>query len=356
VTVFERDEGAGGLLRFGVPDAKLPKRVIDRRTAILEEEGIQFRLGVDVGRDLPAEEVAREFDAVVVAIGSRVHRDLKVPGRELSGVHFAMDYLYQRNRWVAHHQGRVARRPPEGGVITAAGKRVLVIGGGDTGMDCISNANREGAAEVTLLDVYQALPPGGRDERTPWPLPPKRTPSTYALEEGGERRWGTEVTGFEGADGAVTRVHARRVEGTSSRDLKPVPGSDYVVEADLVLIAIGFDHPEHEGLVEQLRVDLDRRGNVRAPVFESSQEKVFACGDARIGQSLVVTAIAEGRKCARIVNRELGGSPMDADRELLASGPVARTDEHSLRAEALAAGTVRAGDEFFTGPGGVTRG
>jgi len=354
VTVLERDEGLGGLLRFGVPDAKLPKGVIDRRVSVLEEEGIEFRCGVDVGGpDGPdAAALRAEFDAVVIATGSRVHRDLDVAGRDLEGVHFAMEYLYQRNRWVAQQEGRPAQPPPPGGVITARGKRVVVIGGGDTGMDCISNANREGASEVTMLDVYQALPASGRDERTPWPLPPKRTATTYALEEGGQRRWGAEVTGMDGDDGRVTRVYAREVQGSSSRDLRAVPGSEFTLEADLVLIAIGFLHPEHEGALEQLEVELDSRGNVSAPVFSSSQEGVFACGDARIGQSLVGTAIAEGRKCARIVNRHLGGSPMDADRELIPAGPVARISDHSLRAEALAAGTVRPGDDFATGPAG----
>jgi len=352
VTVLERDEGPGGLLRFGVPDAKLPKRVIDRRVELLEAEGVGMRYGVDVGADVTAERLREDFDAVVIAIGSRVHRDLAAPGRELDGIHFAMDYLYGRNRWVARQEGRPALEPPPGGAITAEGKRVVVIGGGDTGMDCISNANREGAAEVTMLDVYQELPPSGRDARTPWPLPPKRTLSTYALEEGGERKWGAEVTGFEGANGRVERVHARQVQGTSSRDLSPVPGSEFTLAADVVLIAIGFSHPEHTGAIEQLGVELDRRGNVRAPVFETSEEGVFACGDARVGQSLVVSAIAEGRKCARIVNRHLGGSPMDADRELIPAGPLALGDEHSLRAEALAAGTVRQGDAFFSGPGG----
>jgi glutamate synthase (NADPH/NADH) small chain len=350
VVVFERDEGPGGLMRFGVPDAKLEKSVIDRRVAILEEEGIEFRYGVDVGVDVSAAELREAFDAVVVAIGSRVHRDLKAPGRELAGIHFAMDYLYQRNRAVARMEGREARDVPPDAEITAAGKRVVVIGGGDTGMDCISNSNREGAASVRLLDVYQQIPPSGRDERTPWPLPPKRTLTTYALEEGGERRWGTEVTAFDGRDGRVERVYARKVTGTSSRDLTPVPGSEFVIDADLVLIAIGFEHPEHAGPMDQLGLERDKRGNVRAPVFETSADGVFACGDARIGQALIVTAIAEGRKCARIVNRYLGGSPMDADRELLIAGPIARTDEHSLRAEALSAGTVRPGDEFFIGP------
>jgi glutamate synthase (NADPH/NADH) small chain len=351
VCVYERDEGPGGLLRFGVPDAKLPKSMIDRRVEVLMAEGIEFELGVDVGHDVDPEALSAEYDAVVLAMGSRVHRDITVPGRELSGIHYAMDYLYQRNRHVAKLEGRPYREADPEHVISAEGRRVAVIGGGDTGMDCISNALREGAANVEMLDVYQELPASGHDPRAPWPMPPKRTLTTYALEEGGERLWATQVVGFDGEDGCVTRVHARRVEGTSSRDLRPVPGSDFTVEADLVLVAIGFEHPEHEGPVDVLGLDLDARGNIRAPVFSSSTEGVFSCGDCRIGQSLVVTAIAEGRKCARIVNRYLGGSPMDADRELLSAAPIARTDESSLRAAGMAAGTVRVGDDFFSGPG-----
>jgi glutamate synthase (NADPH/NADH) small chain len=354
VTVYERDEGPGGLMRFGVPDAKLPKSIIDRRVTVLEAEGVRFEYGVDVGRDVTATELRERHDALVIAIGSRVHRDVEVEGRELGGVHFAMDYLYQRNRFVAAQEGRPSRAPEPGTEIVAAGKRVVVIGGGDTGMDCISNANREGALEATILDVYQQLDPSGRDARTPWPLPPKRTPTTYALEEGGERWWGTEVTGFEGEDGRVTRVHARRVTGTSSRDLHPVPGSEFTVDADLVLIAIGFTGPEHEGVIAPLSLELDRRGNVRTrQTYRTTEPGVYACGDARVGQSLVVTAIAEGRKCARIVNKDLGGSPMDADREQLAIGAWSGVEDHTLRHEAEAAGSVRLGDEFFTGPGGT---
>jgi glutamate synthase (NADPH) small chain len=354
--VYERDEGPGGLMRFGVPDAKLEKRIIDRRVATLEQEGIAFRYDIDVGRDMTAAELRERHDAIVIAIGSRVSRDLSSPGRELEGIHFAMDYLYQRNRWVAAEEGRPSRAP-EGGwgsksQITAAGKRVIVIGGGDTGMDCISNSHREGARSVIMLDVYAALPESGRDPRHPWPLPPKRTVSTYALEEGGKRRWGTEVTGFGGKHGKVSHVYARQVTGTSSRDLTPVPGSEFVLEADLVLLAIGFEHPEHDGLVEQLGLDLDRRGNIRTEMtYRTSAPGVYSCGDARIGQSLVVTAIAEGRKCARIVNRDLGGSPMDADREMLAVGAWSGEADRTLRHEAEAAGTVRPWEEFFSGPG-----
>jgi glutamate synthase (NADPH/NADH) small chain len=348
VTVYERDEAPGGLLRFGVPDAKLEKWIIDRRVAVLEEEGVNFECDVDVGRTVTAEELRERHDAVVITIGSRVHRSLGVPGEDLDGVHFAMDYLYQRNRAVAAADGRPAREPEH--VITAAGKRVVVVGGGDTGMDCISNAIREGAASTHMLDVYPELPTGGRDERTPWPLPPKRTPTTYALDEGGEREWATQVTEVLGSDGKVTGVRARRVTGTSSRDLRPVPGSEFIEDADLVLVAIGFNHPEHEGAVEQLAVDLDARGNVKAPVYEASQPGVFACGDARIGQSLVVTAIAEGRKCARIVDRHLTGTAGRAREEVIVGALADEELHHLLREEAETAGSVVAGDAFFTPP------
>jgi glutamate synthase (NADPH) small chain len=352
VTVYERDEGPGGLLRFGVPDAKLEKRIIDRRVSILEHEGIEFVYNTDIGRDITTAEVRERYDALVVAIGSRVSRDLIAPGRELEGIHFAMDYLYQRNRWVAAQEGRPSKPPRPGTEISAAGKRVIVVGGGDTGMDCISNAHREGARSVVMLDVYAELPPDGRDPRHPWPLPPKRTPMTYALEEGGKRRWGTEVTGFGGTDGSVSQVYARSVTGTSSRDLTPVPGTEMVHPADLVLIAIGFEHLEHVGLIADLGLGLDHRGNVRTEqTYRTSTKNVYACGDARIGQSLVVTAIAEGRKCARIVNKDLGGSPMDADREMLAVGAWSGEADRTLRHEAEAAGTVRPGEEFFSGPG-----
>jgi glutamate synthase (NADPH/NADH) small chain len=351
VTVYERDEAPGGLMRFGVPDAKLEKAIIDRRVAILEEEGVRFVYDVDVGRDLDARELAAEHDALVVSVGARVSRNLDAPGRQLRNIHFAMDYLYQRNRWVAQQEGRTYRAPPQGTEITAAGKKVIVIGGGDTGMDCISNSHREGAHSVIILDVYAPLP-DGTDPRHPWPLPPKRTPITYALEEGGKRRWGTEVTGFGGRDGALSHVYARQVTGTSSRDLTPVPGSEFVLEADLALIAIGFEGPERDGLISQLDLELDYRGNIRTEMtYRSSVKGIYACGDARIGQSLVVTAIAEGRKCARVVNKDLGGTPMDADREMLALGAWSGEADRTLRHEAEAAGTVRPGEEFFTGPG-----
>jgi glutamate synthase (NADPH) small chain len=305
VTVYERDEGVGGLIRFGVPDAKLEKWIIDRRAKQLADEGVIFECNVDVGSDVTTDELRDRHDALVVAIGSRVERDLAdVPGRHLDGVHFAMDYLYQRNRWVAREEGREARGPEPGREITAAGKHVVVIGGGDTGMDCISNTNREGAASATLLDVYPDVPADGRYPDTPWPLPLKRSPTTYALDEGGERRFGHQVLELVGG-GTVQALRGRRVTGSSSETLEAVPGSEFEMPADLVLIAIGFVHPERHGPIDELGLETDRRGNVRAATFQASAEGVFAAGDARVGASLIVTAIAEGRRCARMVERYL---------------------------------------------------
>ena len=303
VTVYEKDEAVGGLLRFGVPDAKLEKWMIDRRVDILEQEGIEFVCDTEVGVDISVESLRDDFDAAVIAVGSRVERDLEIPGRELDGVHFAMDYLYQRNRWVAASQGKPSREPEK--EITAAGKRVVVIGGGDTGMDCVSNALREGAEDVLLLDVYPEVPDDGRYPNTPWPIQPRRLITTYALDEGGERRFGREVLGLEGESGAVKRVLAREVTGDSSRTLVGVEGSEFTIDAELVLIAVGFTNPDPTGLLEGLGVDLDRSGNVKAGAFSTSVDRVYAAGDARVGASLVVTAIAEGRRCARVVEAAL---------------------------------------------------
>jgi glutamate synthase (NADPH/NADH) small chain len=298
--VYERDEGPGGLIRFGVPDFKLEKWIIDRRVRQLEAEGVELRYGVDVGVDVGTEDLLAEHDAVVLAIGSRVHRDLTVPGRELEGVHFAMPYLYVRNRWVA-----AGGEHPAGTVdpLTAAGKHVVVIGGGDTAMDCVANAHREGALSVTILDTYDApLGPYARDT-VPWPEAPRRLVTTYALDEGGERRWTQTASHLEGRDGHVVSVHGNRVGPRPQYE--PIAGSEFELPADLVLIAIGFSHPEHEGPITELSLDLDRRGNVRAPTYATSRPGVFAAGDARIGQSLIVNAIAEGRRCARVVERWL---------------------------------------------------
>jgi glutamate synthase (NADPH) small chain len=306
VVVYERDEAPGGLLRFGVPDFKLEKWVVDRRTALLEEEGVVLRCGEDRAT-CDGERLLADHDALVVATGSRVPRELAVPGRELRGVHFAMEYLYQRNRGVAMAQGRPAPSPPgPEEAISAAGKHVVVVGGGDTAMDCIGNAHREWPRSVTLLDTYPAPAGPAYRDIVPWPAAPKRLPSTYALDEGGDRlatRTATELIGVGG--------HVRGVRGAEvgpGPGFEPLPGSEFELPADLVLVAIGFAHPEHDGLVAQLGLELDARGNVHAPVFATSRRGVFAAGDARRGQSLVVTAIGEGRRCARVVGRFLAAA------------------------------------------------
>ena len=303
VVVFERDEEPGGLLRFGIPDFKLEKKFVDRRISVLEAEGIEFRCGVDVGIDITADQLRAEFDAVVLAVGSRLHRELEVPGAKLEGVHLAMDYLYDRNRVIAASEGRLERYE---GHITAAGKDVVVIGGGDTAADCIANAHREKARSVTQLDRYP--PPHGTRAReiAGWPEAPKRLPSTYALDEGGERRFDAITLGLTSDDdGKVAGVEIGRSGGPP--DFAVEPGSEEILPAQLVLVAIGFARPERDALLDQLDADEDGSGNVLAPNYETTVSGVFACGDARRGQSLVVWAINEARECAAVVHRYLAG-------------------------------------------------
>lgn len=303
VTLFERDEMAGGLIRFGVPDFKIEKWIIERRVQQLVDEGVEFRYNTDVGTDVTAEQLRAEFDAVVLAIGSRVPRDLPIPGRDLDGIHFAMDYLYQRNRWVAQQNDQPFKVAEQ--VITAAGKQVIVIGGGDTGADCVGNSHREGAASVTQLELLGEPPPQRPDDLTPWPQWPLKLRISYALAEGGERHFGMATSECIGKNGTVTALKGSKVEGPP--DFKPVTGTEFELKADLILLAMGFLHPEHEGVVEQLGPELDGRGNIQAPTYATSAEGVFAAGDARRGQSLIVWAINEGRQCARVVDRYLNG-------------------------------------------------
>ncbi len=309
VVLFERDEAAGGLVRFGVPDFKIEKAIVERRVRQLVAEGVELRCGVDVGRDVSTAEVRAQFDAVVLAIGSRVPRDLPVPGRELEGIHFAMDYLYVRNRWVAGAFGPPPTAPaPEPRTITAAGKHVIVIGGGDTGADCVGNALREGAASITQLELLPEPPPRRPDDRTPWPLWPNKMRLSYAMKEAegegkGERAYSVVTTHFSGVDGRVAGLHLAQAE--AAPPFRPVAGTERELAADLVLLAMGFVHPEHDGLVDELGVERDQRGNVKAGAYATSQDGVFAAGDARRGQSLIVWAINEGRQCARIVDRYL---------------------------------------------------
>jgi glutamate synthase (NADPH/NADH) small chain len=236
-----------------------------------------------------------------------VPRDLPVPGRELRGVCFAMDYLYQRNRWVAREAGRPAPPPPEpDDLISAEGLDVVVVGGGDTAMDCIANVHRERARSVALLDIYPAPDSPHARDTVPWPAAPKRLLSTYALDEGGERLATRTAVELLGRDGHVAAV--RGVEVGPPPAFAPLAGTEFELPADLVLVAIGFAHPEHDGVVASLDLALDVRGNLRAPAYATSRPGVFAAGDARRGQSLVVTAIAEGRRCARVVDRFLAGA------------------------------------------------
>jgi glutamate synthase (NADPH/NADH) small chain len=322
VVVFERDEAAGGLLRFGIPDFKLEKRFVDRRLKVLEAEGIEFRCNVDVGVDITADELRAEFDAIVLAVGSRLHRELDVPGAKLEGVHLAMDYLYDRNRVIAAADNPNLARHPRGpggvpptgaaaayyGQITAAGKDVVVIGGGDTAADCIANAHRERARSVTQLDRYP--PPAGTRAReiATWPEMPRRLPSTYALDEGGVRRFDVITLGLSGDDQAEGRVEAVEIACSSGPPaFEPLPGTEERLPAQLVLVAIGFARPERDALLGQLDAAEDAAGNLAAPAYETSVSGVFACGDARRGQSLVVWAINEARECAAVVHRYLAG-------------------------------------------------
>jgi glutamate synthase (NADPH) small chain len=295
VVVYERDEAAGGLIRFGVPEFKIEKRLVERRVQQLAAEGVEFRYGVDVGRDVTVDELRSRHDAVVLAVGSRVPRDLPAAGRELDGVHFAMEYLYDRARAIEGLQ--------EGG-LTAAGKHVIVIGGGDTGADCVAHANRERAASVTQIELLGEPPASRPDDITPWPRWPMKLRTSYALKEGGERWFSISTTAFDGRDGRVTAINWQRNTGVPPFDL--VPGTDESRPADLVLLAMGFLGPERP-LLDSLGVEVDERGNAAAPRYATSADGVFAAGDARRGQSLIVWAINEGRQCAAAVHEWLGG-------------------------------------------------
>jgi glutamate synthase (NADPH/NADH) small chain len=303
VTVFERSDRVGGLLRYGVPDFKLDKEVVQRRVDILAAEGIDFRTGVEVGVDIDARELREHFDAIVIATGSTVPRDLPVPGRELDGVHFAMDYLEQRNRFVAGD-------PKPGKPISAAGKHVVIIGGGDTGADCLGNSHREGPASITQFELMPEPPPERPDDRTPWPQWPLILRTSPAHEEGGERRFSVSTTELAGKYGRVIALRGHEVGPPPS--FERIEASDFEIPADLVLLAMGFLHTQHDTLIEQLGVDLDGRGNVQAGEFSTSVPGVFAAGDARRGQSLVVWAISEGRRAARAADTYLVGLDEDA--------------------------------------------
>jgi glutamate synthase (NADPH) small chain len=299
VTLFERDDRIGGLLTYGIPDFKMEKSLVERRVTQMSAEGVIFKTSVDVGKDVTASDLRQNFHATILAIGSRKPRDLEVPGRELSGIHYAMDFLTQQNR-------RIAGLPvPESEAILATGKNVIVIGGGDTGSDCIGTSHRQGALSVTSFEIMPR-PPEERASSTPWPLWPLQLRTSSSHEEGGKRDWSVSTERVSG-NGHVEKLHCVRVEFKNGR-FERMAGSEFELQADLVLLAMGFVHPEHPGIVTDLSLKLDKRGNVEVDGdFMTSIPGVFAAGDCQRGQSLVVWAIAEGRKAARSVDQFLMG-------------------------------------------------
>lgn len=308
VTVFERNDRIGGLLRYGIPDFKLEKWVVERRLALMEAEGVRFRTNANVGVNVDAQELLEKFDAVVLCGGSTIPRDLNIPGRQLEGVHFAMEFLEQNNR-------RVAGDPIAAeGAIMATGKHVVVIGGGDTGADCVGTSNRHRAKSVTQLELLP-MPPKERDPLS-WPNWPLILRSSSSHEEGCEREWAVLTKEFVGRRNG--KVKAMRVvnivwgkdEKTGRHTFKEVEGTEREIPCDLALLAVGFAHPQFEGLLEQLGVAIDERGNVRDENYRTNLDKVFVAGDMRRGQSLVVWAISEGREVAREVDKFLMGTTM----------------------------------------------
>ncbi len=307
VVVLEKENRIGGLMRYGIPDFKFEKYQIDRRIDQMEAEGVIFRTNVHVGIDMPAPQLLDGYDAVLLAGGAEQPRDLEVPGRELAGIHFAMDYLVQQNKRVA---GDDVPGEGEAGALVARGRHVVVIGGGDTGSDCIGTANRQEAASITQLEIL-ARPPEHEDKGLTWPDWPLKLRTSASQEEGVERDWSVLTKAFRGSDGKVQALRCCRVEWRAGADgqmnLTEMPGADFELRADLVLLAMGFVHPVHQGLIEELGITLDDRGNVAADTerYQTSTPKFFAAGDTRRGQSLVVWAIREGRQAAHAIDEFL---------------------------------------------------
>ena len=308
VTLFEKSDRVGGQLRYGIPDFKMEKHLIDRRVEQMAAEGVTFRTGVHVGVTMPAAKLLGEFDAVALTAGSEKPRDLPVPGRELAGVHFAMEFLPQQNRKVAGDS--VANQ------LVATGKHVVVIGGGDTGSDCIGTSIRQGAASVVNFELMPQ-PPDQEDKPLTWPYWPLKLRTSSSHEEGAERDFAVATKRFEGRNGKVESLTACHVEWVKDEKgamaMKEVPGTEFTIPAQLVLLAMGYVHPVHEGMIDELGVAKDPRGNVKATTdgpgsYATSVPKVFAAGDTRRGQSLVVWAIREGRQCAREVDAFLMGT------------------------------------------------
>jgi len=302
VVVFEQKDRLGGLLRYGIPDFKLDKGILDRRLRLLEAEGIEFQTSVQVGWDISARYLRRQFDAICLAGGATQARDFSVPGRELEGIHLAMDYLEQQNRRIAGEQ-----IPPEQ-AIDARGKRVVVIGGGDTGADCVGTANRQQAAEIYQLEILPE-PPADNNPETPWPMWPNILRSSSSHEEGCIRHWSVMTRAFSGENGRVKKLHAVKVEfdAKNGRFIE-LPGTHFELDVDLVILAMGFLHPVHDGLLKELGLALNERGNVVVDNdFMSSEEGIFSAGDMVKGASLVVHAIYQGRQAARGIDKFLMG-------------------------------------------------
>ena len=321
VTVFERDDAPGGLLRYGIPDFKLEKWTIDRRIALMEEEGVVFKCNANVGVNVPINDLLREFNVLVLAGGSTIPRDLNIQGRELKGIHFAMDFLKQQNK-------RVSGRTVAEADIFATGKNVVVIGGGDTGSDCVGTSNRHKAASITQFELLPR-PPESRTEHMPWPSYPMVMKVTSSHEEGAHRHWAVATREFLGDENGnlkaleIVDLEWKLTPDGRAAQFTEIIGSERVIPCELALLAMGFVHPQHEGLLNQLGVELDERGNVKATEksYQSNIAKVFAAGDMRRGQSLVVWAISEGRECARKVDEYLTGKPSmleSKDQNLLA--------------------------------------
>ncbi|GAB3017777.1 glutamate synthase subunit beta [Niabella terrae] len=325
VTVFERDEEPGGLLRYGIPDFKLEKWVIDRRINVMKEEGVTFKCHANVGKNVKVSKLLGDFDAIVLAGGSTVPRDLPVPGRELNGVHFAMDFLKQNNKRVSG-KDFLAHGEIESNIlkeqVLATGKNVVVIGGGDTGSDCVGTSNRHGASSVTQFELLP-MPPKERTDLMPWPTYPMLLKTTSSHEEGADRKWSIATKAFMGDDqGRLKALRIVDLQWTTPAPGQParfteVEGSERDIPCELALLAMGFLHPLQQGLLEELGVEFDNRGNVKAEEgkYATSIAKVFAAGDMRRGQSLVVWAISEGRECARKVDEFLMGNSVLESKE-----------------------------------------
>ena len=306
VTVFERDEYVGGLLRLGIPDFKLEKQLVQRRVEHMEAEGVKFETGVEVGRSYATDQLIAEFDAICLAGGATVSRDLPIPGRELAGVHQAMEYLVQQNRVNAGQSVGPAER------ISAEGKRVVILGGGDTGSDCLGTAHRQGAEKVYQYELLP-VPPSERGRDNPWPQWPVIMSTTSSQEEGGDRDYSILTKRFSGRNGKLEKLHAVRLrwgppDETGRPSMTEIPGTEFALDASLVLLALGFLHPEPAGMLQELGVKLDARGNVETDEDKmTSVPSVFAAGDMSRGQSLVVWAMAEGREAARGIDHHLMG-------------------------------------------------